>query len=515
MRILYESRVRELMEHARGLKADTEDPLYTRHLISLLEKSSTGEERAIRLVDDIIIRNLIQVGDLLSDVIRRLESEAKAHSADPMWLGLHFSTFSDRQHSATNMPQSHLLSAGNNKTPHGPDAEGTIGATPNQAQYRQHPPSTMGKIPSHLRGPEAAKMAEAALYQPLQRPQAFDMRFAAPIQLPPLQALDMDLVARNQALPIPRAPEMAGAGPNRPPYVYPVSKTANSAPNQPVHIPRASDITLGVPVQSWNGPQPFDMAKATPVTINHGHGQLQSSNLGKSTQIIDQKRERPPSTNSVNIAQYGNWTRGKPHSVSPAQVTYQDQGELRSSDMLNAVSIKDFAYKQTPVRLQPCSTMRTDVFDQQGRSQLSTKANAAPTIDLTDENTPNGPKSQAPNRNPHQTQIAGKARILNDDPLDTEPNTPIFTSDAALEEHELPGRSVREDLSQGRAMVIHAGQADLTPDTAVVNEAVGRALQVDVQLQDTPRASKTRKRKRAGTEDTMPAARSRRPVRGR
>jgi hypothetical protein len=342
MRVLYESRVHELMKHAQGIKADTEDPLYTRHLISLLEKSSTGEERAIRLVDDIIIRNLIQVGDLLSDVIRRLESEAKAHSADPMWLGLHFSTFSDRQHSATNIPQSRLLSAGNNKTPHGPHAEGTIGAAPNQAQYRQHPPTTIGKTPSHLRGPEAA------LYQPLQRPQAFDMRSAAPIQLPPLQALDMAMVARNQALPIPRAPDMAGVGPNRAPYVSPVSEMANSAPNQPVHIPRASDTTLGVPVQSWNGPQPFDIAKAIPVTINHGHGQLQYSNLGESTQIIDQKRGRSASANSVNIAQSGNRTHGKPHSVRPPQVTYQDQGELRSSDMLDAVSIKDFAYKQTP-----------------------------------------------------------------------------------------------------------------------------------------------------------------------
>jgi hypothetical protein len=104
---------------------------------------------------------------------------------------------------------------------------------------------------------------------------------------------------------------------------------------------------------------------------------------------------------------------------------------------------------------------------------------------------------------------------MNDDPLDTEPNTPIFIPDAALDEYELPGRSVRADLSQGRAMVIHAGQADLTPDTAVVNETAGRALQVDFQLQDIPRASKTRKRKRADTEDTIPAARSRRPVRGR
>jgi hypothetical protein len=124
--------------------------------------------------------------------------------------------------------------------------------------------------------------------------------------------------------------------------------------------------------------------------------------------------------------------------------------------MLNAVSIKDFAYKQTPVRLQPCSTMPTDVFNQRRRSQLSTSENAAPTIDLTDKHTLNSPRSQAPNQNPHQTQIAGKARILNeivtstqcmnDDPLDTEPNTPIFIPDVALDEYELPGRSVREDL---------------------------------------------------------------------
>jgi hypothetical protein len=132
-------------------------------------------------------------------------------------------------------------------------------------------------------------------------------------------------------------------------------------------------------------------------------------------------------------------------------------------------------------------------------SEVSTSGDAAPVIDLTDEQTPDGPNmmkatlisgNQAPNLESHHTHMAGQARVLKEivtspqymynDPLDTEPNTPIPTSYAAPGEYVPPDRVARQALA---------------PASAVVGETEEEALLLGVQVQDIPTASNTRKRK--------------------
>ncbi|KAL2831930.1 hypothetical protein BJY01DRAFT_254068 [Aspergillus pseudoustus] len=434
-----------------------------------------NETGAISYVDDTVISNMIQAVQLLEVAADNLRRAAKEASADPMELNICFSPLSDRQHSlATNiqLAKSCLVNTPNSETPHrpGPHASGVVGAAPDQTQYWAQPPGQQG---------------------------------AAPIQLPRLKALDMAVGAVDRLPHRPQAPNMAG-----------------TTPTQFWYMPQDPNLTLDVPIQRSCGSLTSGTTNAAPVTGNKGQGQLQSSNLRKPTQKL---RGRPRSANYVNPAQDGNRTREKPHSsglVSPAQITHQTQGEQPTSDSVNAVAIIDFASKQTPVRVRSCSPMTTEISNQQqGRLEFSAVQNAASAIDLTRKQTPKGPDlmkaaltsgNQAPNQESHHTHMASNARILEgdvispqcmyDDPLDTEPNTPNPTSDAAQREYMPPDRIVGEDLAL---------------DSAVVGEIEEGALVVGAQLRDIPKAASTRRRKRAITEDITPTAPARRSARGK
>jgi hypothetical protein len=540
---LYNTSVRELINLALTLERDAADKKYARYLISVYALDKTSEV-PVRFLDDTIVNNLIQAGRLLEHVADRLRCETdEKSSADPTKLRLRFNILFDMQcSSAPNISQTRLLNAANNETPYRPHASDMIGPAPNQTQYRQQPPNTVSEVPGQPPRPQAPKTAGAVPTQGLHRCQSSSMMGVAPSQLPHLQALDMAVAAPSNPLHLPPVSSIAGAAPSQLPRLQ-VSNKAGPAPNQPLHlppvsnmagtapdqfstIPQSPNMVLEVPIQCSYGLQASHSTNAVPVTDSRGQAQTQPSNLGRSTQIINQEPGRPQSAKSENLAQDGSLILEKPHSASPAQVTHQNPGNLRNSDMFNGVSIKDFACKQTPVRLQSGNAITTDFSNRKrGGSQFSTLRNAASCINLTGEPTPNGPASQALNLESDRTQMAGMSHLFKEivippqgmygDPLDTEPNTPISPLGTSRGEHRPPGRFAGEVPAQGRAMPIHAGQENLTPDTTVVNETEGGGLQGVVQVQDIPKASKTRKRKRAGTEDTMPATRSRRPVRGR